>query len=302
MSSCERACRPPRPGPAPPIEPRDGDTRPEINSSGLQIKSLVTDMDNLEVSLAPSGATNTRKERRESLRGNFDPWSGGTFDHSGAQCEDDARKSGTKEGAPEERCENCLASSFGKSDRVQPSWTASRLLAKTAIFAATPVCNLVILSYGYAHGLLQLSGKERLLGSGSCKDRVSTSLSQRPQAARTNPSQANLTSQISWLDCPDPLLLLAASMAGGSLMLSYHQLNVADEFQTRVLIVSVCVGMVFGLCSGRTLLATALSILPWAIYAGLGFSDLLHMGRKRRMVRRVDKDGNGWADGVCEKV
>lgn len=95
-------------------------------------------------------------------------------------------------------------------------------------------------------------------------------------------------------------------MTGGSLLLSYYQLNTADDFQTRILSAFVCLGMVLGLCSGRTVLATALSILPWAIYAGLAFSDLLHVRGNWKMLRGVDKDGkmNGdeWADTVGEKV
>lgn len=85
-------------------------------------------------------------------------------------------------------------------------------------------------------------------------------------------------------------------------MLSYRQLNIADEFQTRILVSSICVGMIFGLCSGRTILATILSILPWAIWAGLGSSDLLHIGRTSRMIRRAGDDGGRLADEVCEKV
>jgi len=78
---------------------------------------------------------------------------------------------------------------------------------------------------------------------------------------------------------------------------------IADEFQTRILIMFVCVSTIFGLWSGSTVLATALGILPWAIYAGLGFSDSFHAARIHRMVRKADSSNRGRrAGGVCEIV
>lgn len=283
---------------------RDVDTRSSSSrtiSSRLQNKSLLTDMNNLGLPSASSEATTTREERHESLRSDHrDVW---LIDRSGVQRGDEATKSDTKEGATRECCKTCLGSLLRRSDRLQPSWTASRLMAKTVILAAIPGCHLVVVNYGRAYGLLQLPGSARLSGGESCKHQARTNLSQRIEAASTNPSQGSPNSQTSWLDCPNPLLLLAASMAEGSLILSYRQLNATDEFQTKILIAFVCVGMAFGFCCGQSLLATVLGILPLAVYAGLGFSDLLHNGRKRWMIRKTDMDGiGGWTDGVYEKV
>jgi hypothetical protein len=272
------------------------DARPRVRWSFPRANPSRSYRDNLRSLSAPSEVTTTQEERRESSQGDsYHCW---MFDHRGVQSEDDAKEPDTKERTPEADWARRPSS---RSDRVQATWTASRLMAKTAILVAAPVCNLIVLNYAHAHGLLLLPGSERISGDGWRKYQVSTVHSVLRETL-SDASQASFSSHISWLDCPNPLLLLTASMAGGSLMLSYHQLNIADDFQTRILIVFVCVSMIFGLCAGRTVLATVLSILPWAIYVGLGFSDLLHAGRTHRMVRKADNDGGRRADGVCEKV
>lgn len=81
-----------------------------------------------------------------------------------------------------------------------------------------------------------------------------------------------------WLACPDPLLLLVASLLAGILLLSYHQLNINDRFQARIILVLNIAGTALAFCLGQGLMVTGLSVLPWSLYVSLIVSDIFHAG------------------------
>lgn len=139
----------------------------------LENGSIVTERGNHGLTSTPSEATITHQEPRNASH--FHRCSEWMFSHSAVQHA--ANKSDTKEGASKESPDTCMGSRFDETARVRPTWTASRLVAKTVILAAVPVCQLIVIKYGHSHGLLQLPGSPRVSAGGSCTHQVSTSLS-----------------------------------------------------------------------------------------------------------------------------
>lgn len=135
--------------------------------------SIVTERGNHGLPSMPSEATITHQEPRNASQ--FRRCSEWMFRHSAVRHA--ANKSDTKEGASKESPETSMGSRFNETDRVRPTWTASRLIAKIVILAAVPVCQLIVIRYGHSHGLLQLPGSPRVSAGGSCTHQVSTSLS-----------------------------------------------------------------------------------------------------------------------------
>lgn len=151
---------------------------PRANATRLEERSPLAGMDNLGSRSAPSEATKTQEERSESSQRDLVHCGGWMLEYSGFQCEDDAKKSDHNIADTEA---DFVPRPSGSSDRVRKTWTtsrtASRLMAKTAILAAAPICNLVVSNYAHAHGLLLSPTSERLSGNGSCRYQVSTILS-----------------------------------------------------------------------------------------------------------------------------
>jgi hypothetical protein len=90
-----------------------------------------------------------------------------------------------------------------------------------------------------------------------------------------------------WLAHPHPLLLLAASVGAGSLLISYHQLNAKDNSQSKFLWTAFVVSTAAGLLSGHSILTTALATVPWALFFALVWSDLYHVGLNPRKRSRI---------------
>lgn len=155
--------------------------------------------------------------------------------------------------------------------------TVSRLVAKAGILMASPACIRVINNYGASRGLLTATDmfRTRLRSVGRRTERTKTHM-----ALLT--SMQHLVPMPGWFAHPDPLLLLAASISAGCLLVSYYQLNSKDKYQARIMIAATCTSVVFGLLQGYSTLAFTFMILPWVLLFGLLASDVFHTGMRLR--------------------
>lgn len=76
-------------------------------------------------------------------------------------------------------------------------------------------------------------------------------------------------------------------MSLGYLLSSYHQLNVDDRFQNRILCMTFFASMALGLLSGHSFTATILTVVSCTAYISLITSDAFHTGMKLRTRHRV---------------
>lgn len=97
----------------------------------------------------------------------------------------------------------------------------------------------------------------------------------------------DLINEPQWLAQPHPLLLLAASVGAGGLLVCYHQRNAGDKYQNSFLLMAFVTSMASFLLPGHSLLTTALTTVPWVLYFTLILSDLCHLGLKLRSHARM---------------
>lgn len=162
-----------------------------------------------------------------------------------------------------------------------------RIASKTTILVAAPLCFHVMRNYGVSRGLLLPPGSELPRNAHSCHTKVSRQELVQYEWARTD--WYKKFSEPEWLLCPDSLLFLAASMGAGALLARYHQLNREDKFQNWMLLTLTFLGLATSICSGRTFLATNLTVTPWVVFSSLVLSDLVHLGIQRyRSAHGVD--------------
>ena len=161
--------------------------------------------------------------------------------------------------------------------------TTLRMVSKTMILVAAPLCFHVMRNYGVSRGLVLLRNSQLPRDAHSCHTTVSGDELRQYEGAQGDWYKTAQTQSLEpgWLKCPDPLLFLAASMGAGALLVRYHQINKGDKFQNWMLLALTFSGLAFGICSGLTFLATNLTVTPWAIFLGLILSDLMHLGIRR---------------------
>lgn len=103
-------------------------------------------------------------------------------------------------------------------------------------------------------------------------------------------------------------------MGAGYLLVSYHQLNAQDRFQTRIVVTLCLASVALGLLFGHNILAIALAITPWVLYFSLMASDGFHMclerwgncrmndlgDEEKQQMDEPDKKGEDDGDGAEE--
>lgn len=92
------------------------------------------------------------------------------------------------------------------------------------------------------------------------------------KAARLTDNRLRYTNPIGFARL-DPLALLVSYMRAVCLLVSYHQLNAQDRFQTRIVTTWYLASVTPGLLFGHDILAVALAIIPWVLYFSLIESD-----------------------------
>lgn len=165
--------------------------------------------------------------------------------------------------------------------------TLWRFASKATIAIAAPICFHVVRRYAVSRGFLLSPSSQPSKDLESCYTQVSDGEKQRCEHGQTDWYKVPNLHEPQWLACPDALLFLAASMSAGVLLVHYHQINVGDKHQNLVLATSTSAALACGVYSGLTLMATNLTVTPWAVLASLIVSDLLHAMLRARDVRKV---------------
>lgn len=161
----------------------------------------------------------------------------------------------------------------------------SRIASKSAVVIAAPMCFYVMRIYAVSRGLLLPAGSQSPENKLSCSRRVSTQDTEG--YAGTDQYKDTHLFGSEWLQCPNALLFLAASMSAGVLLVQYHQLTKENEVRGWLLATLTFFGIACGVFSGLTFVATNLTITPWAVLIALLLSDLSHSLSKARRVRKM---------------
>lgn len=93
-----------------------------------------------------------------------------------------------------------------------------------------------------------------------------------------------------WLAHPHPLLLLAANLATGYMLVSYYRLNVENRYQSWILFMAFVASVAFAINTGHSALENLLVPVPWGLYFGLAASDMIHASRNIRKCRLQSAD------------
>lgn len=202
------------------------------------------------------------------------------------------------------RSDSALTDGSGLPVLHQPEasrFNALNVGVKTGVLLASSACLHVVSNYGRSARLpISRSGMTPYIwGFGSVQVRGYTI----PKQTRLYTDQVKgLMDQPQWLAHPHPLLLLATSVGAGSLLVCYHQRNVGDEYQNSFLLMALATSMAAGLLPGHSLLTTALTTAPWALYFSLILSDLCHLVLKRRSHARVQCTNDNEKQQMFEPV
>jgi hypothetical protein len=162
----------------------------------------------------------------------------------------------------------------------------TRIMAKIGVLSLSPACIRVFSNYAISRQLAPPASAIWFWPwlRGVIQVDASTVYSRhRVSADQTQ----NKLREPDWLVQPDPILLLAASMSFGYLLSSYHQLNVEDRYQDRLLSVTFWTSMALGLLYGHSFSATILTVVSWNVLISLVASDAFHTGMKLRTRHRA---------------